>query len=117
AAAADDDDAPITFATAIETFRRCRLPWDEAEALHVWGRSLAGSGDAAQAREKLQGSLAIYRRHGAASGWTGRVQKELKALKAAGRPAAAGDREQPGAANAMTRQGEYWTIVFEDQET
>jgi tetratricopeptide (TPR) repeat protein len=116
AEAAEGGEAPITFATAIATFRRCRLPWDEAEALHLWGRSLAATGEVAQAREKLQSALALYHRHGAAAGWTERVQRELKGLRAAGRPVAAGDREQPGAANAMTRQGEYWTIVFDGKE-
>ena len=115
--AAEAREAPVTFAAAIETFRRCRLPWDEAEALHLWGRSLADSGHTAQAREKLDESLSLYRRHGAAPGWTERLQNELDALHAAGRPVAPGDRADSGAANAMSRQGEYWTIIFEGHET
>ncbi len=106
--------APIPFAAAIETFRHCQLPWDEAEALHLWGRSLFAGGDAAQARERLQGALELYRRHGASAGWTERVREELDA---AGPPGVLRDRVFSPAPNTMARQGEYWTIVFEGHTT
>jgi tetratricopeptide (TPR) repeat protein len=112
--AAEGGDAPVAFAAAIETFRRCWLPWDEAEALHLWGRSLLAAGEAAQARKKLEGALELYGRHGAAVGWAERVREELGA---AGPPAPAGDRVSSGAANTITRQGDYWTIVFEGHTT
>jgi class 3 adenylate cyclase/tetratricopeptide (TPR) repeat protein len=112
--AAEAGEPPVTFAAAIKTFRRCRLPWDEAEALQLWGRSLLAAGAAAQGREKLEGALELYQRHGAAPHWTKRLQKELDG---AGRPAAAGDRVPSGVANTMTRQGDYWTIVFEGHTT
>jgi tetratricopeptide (TPR) repeat protein len=115
--AAETGQAPVAFAAAIETFRRCQLPWDEAEALHLWGRSLLAGGDAAHAREKLEGALALYRRHGAATGWTGRVREELDALEARGRHVEAADRDSSDAVNAMSRQGEYWTIVFDGRTT
>jgi tetratricopeptide (TPR) repeat protein len=112
--AAEGCDGPVAFAAAIETFRRCQLPWDEAEALQLWGRSLLAAGDAAQAREKLECALELYRRHGAAAEWAGRAREELDA---AGRPATAGDRVSSSAGNTMTRQGDYWTIVFEGHTT
>jgi tetratricopeptide (TPR) repeat protein len=92
--AAEEGEAPVTFAAAIETFRRCRLPWDEAEALHLWGRSLLAGGNVADACEKLEGALELYTRHGAAAGWAERVQKELDG---AGEPAAAGPATGTGA--------------------
>jgi tetratricopeptide (TPR) repeat protein len=112
--AAEEGGAPVTFATAIETFRRCQLPWDEAEALQLWGRSLLAAGDAAQAREKLGGALELYRRNGAAVGWEERAREELDA---AGKPVAAAGSLSSRAANTMTRQGDYWTIVFEGHTT
>ncbi len=61
------------FEKAIETFRRYTLPWDEAEALHLWGRGLLSTGERARGIEKLDAAIDIYRRHGAGQPWIDRV--------------------------------------------
>jgi class 3 adenylate cyclase len=57
----------------VEVARRHRLPWDEAEALHLWGRALLDAGDRHGAVEKLDQALATYRRIGAGNRWLERV--------------------------------------------
>jgi class 3 adenylate cyclase len=67
------EDAEGQFEQAVETFRRHTTPWDEAEALHLWGRALLDAGHRARAVEKLDAALDVYRRHGAGSRWLERV--------------------------------------------
>jgi class 3 adenylate cyclase len=67
------EDAEGQFEQAVETFRRLTTPWDEAEALHLWGRALLDAGHRARAVEKLDAALDVYRRHGAGSRWLERV--------------------------------------------
>jgi DNA-binding CsgD family transcriptional regulator len=74
AAAGRSEQSDVAFQRAIECFRRYTLPWDEAEALHLWGRALLAAGQRARAREQLDGAAEVYRRHGAGEPWIARVQ-------------------------------------------
>ena len=63
----------VHFAQAVEVFRRFRTVWDEAEALHEWGRALVLVGEKSRAIAKFEASLEIYRRIGASERWMNRV--------------------------------------------
>ena len=74
------DEADAAFSRAQEAFRRYRLPSDEADALHTWGRTLGRAGDRPAAAEKLDEALDILRRHGAGSPWLERVGADRRTL-------------------------------------
>jgi class 3 adenylate cyclase len=73
AAHGDTAAAAAAFERALETFRRFEVPFDEAEVFVVWGRCLLDLGDRRAALEKLDRSLAIYRRIGADAQWLERA--------------------------------------------
>jgi class 3 adenylate cyclase/tetratricopeptide (TPR) repeat protein len=58
------DDADACFAHAVSILRRYFV-WGEAEALHLWGRTLRDAGEPARAREKLEAAVEIYVARGA----------------------------------------------------
>jgi ATP/maltotriose-dependent transcriptional regulator MalT len=68
------------FARAIEIFRRVTLPWDEAEALRLWGRHLLQARRREEARAALTESLDLYRRLGAGPAWTDPISVERDAV-------------------------------------
>jgi DNA-binding CsgD family transcriptional regulator len=66
------------FQLAVDILRRYTLPWDEAEALHLWGRALRGTRRRTAAVEKLDAAIDIYRRHSAAQLLIDRVEADKK---------------------------------------
>ena len=78
--------AETHFASAIEIFQRFTLPWDQAEALRVWGYQLMRTHQRTSALTKLNDSLEIYARLGAGRAWTDSLAKDRDALVARGRP-------------------------------
>jgi DNA-binding NarL/FixJ family response regulator len=52
------------------------LPWDEAEALKLWGRYLLRAHRRDEAVRKLNGSLDVYHRIGAGNVWTDPISAE-----------------------------------------
>jgi class 3 adenylate cyclase len=66
-------DAAKFFESALATFREFELAWEEAEALHLWGRTLIAAGERRGATEKLDAALEIYRRIEAGAPWLERV--------------------------------------------
>ncbi len=79
------DEAHVRFGEALAILERLRLRPDQADALHQWGRALARAGDRANAVEKLDGALEIYRTCGAGAPWLQRVDADRAALRTAGR--------------------------------
>jgi DNA-binding SARP family transcriptional activator/tetratricopeptide (TPR) repeat protein len=75
------DEADAAFGRAQDVFGRYRLPCDEADALHAWGRALALASDRPAATEKLDEALTILRRHGAGPPWLERVDADRRALR------------------------------------
>lgn len=73
------DEADAAFADACATLDRHRLRGDQADALHQWGRVLARAG-AAEAPEKLDAALELYRGHGAGDAWLERVAADRRGL-------------------------------------
>jgi DNA-binding CsgD family transcriptional regulator len=66
-------EAAGRFAEAVAIFRCYTLPWDEAEALHAWGRALVAAGRRTAGREQLGAAREIYRRRDAGERWLARV--------------------------------------------
>jgi hypothetical protein len=64
------------FGEAIETLRRYRMVWAEADTFRHWGRSLRRASEPG-AVEKFDAALEIYRRMGAGQAWIDRVEREM----------------------------------------
>jgi tetratricopeptide (TPR) repeat protein len=105
------DDAAAQFEKAVGIFRRYHVPFEEAEALHYWGRALNASGECGRANEKLEAAIEIYRRCGAGERWVERVE--------AGRPSSTGQAENREPAECVQShavfcmEGDYWTLAYE----
>ena len=67
------DSAQPHFDRALDIFRRYKVVWHEAEALHLWGLAFLDVRDHAAALEKLDQVLAVYRRIEAGTPWFERV--------------------------------------------
>ena len=87
------------FEGAIAIYQRNGLPWDEAEALHSWGRSQLSAGRVTAALAKLDGALDIYRSRGAGEAWTRRVLANRQ--RAEGKAAAERARRRPSTPTAL----------------
>jgi len=68
-AAGSADKAEQRFGQAVETFRRFSLPWDEADALQLWGAALTAAEDRSQSAEMLAQARAVYERIEAGPPW------------------------------------------------
>jgi len=73
-------DAEPHFEQSIDTFRRYTLPWDEAEALHLWGRELLKARRRTAALAKFDAAIDIYRRIGAGQVWVDRIEADRRRL-------------------------------------
>ncbi len=78
AAEGNTAEAEPLFEQAIGVFRRYTLPWDEAEALHLWGKALLRNRRRGAAFEKLAAAVEIYQRHGAGDAWIDRVETDRR---------------------------------------
>jgi tetratricopeptide (TPR) repeat protein len=81
------DDADRLFTSVAAMLREQRLPWDEAEALHLHGRMLLAQGDAqrARSREILDASYRLYDSLTAGSRWHRRVRSTVTDVVLTGR--------------------------------
>jgi tetratricopeptide (TPR) repeat protein len=84
AAEARFETADQQFASAVEIFRRYRVPFEQAETLHYWGRTLLAAGDRERGFQKLDAATEIYQRHGAGERWLERVQADRLRAQSAG---------------------------------
>jgi len=73
-------EAELHLGRAIEILRRVSLPWDEAEALRLWGHLLLRARRRDEALNKLTSSLHAYEKLDAAAAWTDPVAAERDAL-------------------------------------
>ncbi len=126
------DTANEQFANAVEIYRRYQVPFEEAEALHYWGRALLSAGDRGAAMEKLNAAMEIYQHHSVGGRWLETVQADKLRAQSAGtddegeplaarvrelrdRPAggSAGERAEDATAEGVFRKsGEYWTLSW-----
>ncbi len=110
-AAADNriQDAETFFERAMAIFTRYALPWEQAETLHYWGKTLTLAGEHSRATEKFDAAIEIYRRHGAGQRWVDRVEADRNT--GVGRSGATGDN---GTFPPIFRkEGEYWKTAYE----
>src|SRR5260370_32612917 len=70
------EEAEAQFEKSIQIFRRYHVPFEEAESLHYQGQALSASGELAQANEKLDAAIEIYRRCGAGERWVERGEAD-----------------------------------------
>ena len=112
------EEAEAQFERSIQIFRRYHVPFEEAEALHYRGRALNASGELAQANEKLDAAIKIYRRCGAGERWVDRVEADkppkvapLRSRTEKGEDAAGGVRSEA----VFWREGDYWTVTYEGE--
>ncbi len=107
-------DAEANFGKAIEIYRRFQVPFEEAEALLLWGQALYAAGQSARAAEKFDSANAIYRRCGAGHRWIQRVETaKVAAPKAAPPPSASVSQVSSAPDEAeFRREGDYWTITY-----
>ncbi len=82
ATSADVIEAMRYFADAQMIFQRHGLLWEEAEALHRWGRALLASHECAPALAKLDAAIELYRGHGAGGVWVERVLADRRRAEA-----------------------------------
>jgi tetratricopeptide (TPR) repeat protein len=104
-------DAEAQFEKAVEIFRRYHVPFEEAEALHYWGRALNASGEYACANEKLDAAIEIYRRCGASERWAQRVEADRQSSAVRTEKG-----EHPADAQSQAvfqMEGDYWTIAYD----
>ncbi len=112
------EEAEAQFEKSIQIFRRYHVPFEEAEALHYQGRALNASGELAQANEKLDAAIEIFRRCGAGERWVERVEADkppriapLRSRTEKGEDAAGGVRSEA----VFWREGDYWTVTYEGE--
>jgi DNA-binding CsgD family transcriptional regulator len=81
---------------AVEIFRRVSLPWDQAEALRLWGRFLLQAHRPDEALTRLTNSLDVYQKLDAAHAWTDPVAAERDALVKRSKASGAATAVYPG---------------------
>jgi tetratricopeptide (TPR) repeat protein len=101
-------DAETRFEKSVQIFRRYHVPFEEAEALHYWGRALNAAGEHGRANEKLDAAIEIYRRCGAGARWVELVEADRPSS-----PARTEKVEPAAAAAVFCMEGDYWTISYE----
>jgi len=106
------DGARAQFQKAIKTFQRYRLPWEEAETLHYWGRALNAAGEQGRANEKFDAALEIYKRHGGGQRWIDRTVAEQARIELPAAATPLSDQRPPDNECMFRREGEYWTIGY-----
>ncbi|MGH8973003.1 MAG: AAA family ATPase, partial [Acidimicrobiia bacterium] len=95
--------AETAFGDATGVFHTLGLVWDEAEALHRWGRARLESDDRSGAQEKLGQALEIYQRIGAGSAWIEPVVAAKLAVQGVGGTAVTASIDLVAAAVSLER--------------
>jgi tetratricopeptide (TPR) repeat protein len=131
------ESANEQFGTAVDIYRRYQVPFEQAEALHLWGRALLTAGEHGAALEKLDAAAELYSRHGAGERWLEKIEADrLRAgsvhadPEPAARAALAADMtiglirgdngklgDEPELQGTFRKQGEYWTVSWAGHES
>ena len=101
------------FIKAVETFRRHKMAWQEAQTLQTWGRTLQAGVDRRGLIEKLDSAIEAYKR-----------QREDQRLLHADPVHANGGNDAPGAHSTTVhaaaspdatfrREGDYWSVAWQ----
>ena len=105
------EDTEVQFEKSVQIFRRYHVPFEEAEALHYWGRALNVSGEHGRANEKLDAAIEIYRRCGAGERWAQRVEADRQS--SAVRTEKGEHRADAESQAVFLMEGDYWTIAYD----
>ena len=89
------------------------MPFEEAEALHYWGRALSASGEHPGANEKHDAAIEIYRRCGAGERWVERVEADRPSSPARTEKVEPAAGAQSDAVFYM--EGDYWTVAYKGE--
>jgi len=109
AARGNFDIALPEFEAALAIHRKYGLVWEQAETLQFCGRALAAAGDSAQAAEKFDSAIEIYRDHGAALRFVDLVMADkMRALGGAKQP----QQAESKVTGAFRKEGDFWTISY-----
>ncbi len=100
------------FEEAVGISRRFQIPWDEAEALHRWGRALVAARKHHGAIERFDAAVKIYQSHDAGLSWIDRVIADRDRAVSALQTAEAEQVAENTAHNIFRKQGAYWAISF-----
>jgi truncated hemoglobin YjbI len=109
------EEAEAQFEKSIQIFRRYHVPFEEAEALHYQGRALNASGELAQANEKLDAAIEIYRRCG--ESWVELVEADKPPRIGPLRSRTEKGEDAAGVRNEAVfwREGDYWTVTYKGE--
>jgi hypothetical protein len=111
------EDSDRCFEKGIGICKRYSLPWEEAEALHHWGKTLLQAGRRDRAREKLDSAIKIYREHGGGQAWIDRVEADRRRTEPPSAQPQNGrtDAETTGRDAVFHNEGDFWTISYLDR--
>ncbi len=98
------------FAQALETLRRFELPWDMAQAHHMWARALLHDGALSRASEQLDAAREIYQRHGAGGVWLDKIDHARRGIRHDSSAASHGAPKFDPIEGVFNCEGDYWTI-------
>lgn len=117
-------EANDRFAESAEVCRRYQVPFEEAETLRYWSRSVLAAGDRRTAIAKLEAAAERYGHHGAGKHWHDGIEADRLRAEGAGACFSGvlskqhGIAEQDSPLNGVFRnEGEYWTLVWEGCES
>jgi tetratricopeptide (TPR) repeat protein len=104
-------ESDLLFEKTITAYKQYSLLWEEAEALHYWGRALLRAGEKHRANEKLDAAIKMYRDYGAGQCWIERVEADKRRMSP--QPHADLGSSGPDNREAIFRdEGEFWTIAY-----
>ena len=103
-------ESEAQFIKAVETFRRHKMAWQEAQTLKTWGRTLQAGVDRRSLIEKLETAIEGYRQR------TGANRTDVVDPNSANTGGGNGRREQASTMPAaiFRREGDYWTVSWQD---
>ena len=101
-----------SFRAAIETFRHCHAPWEEAGALIYWARAAFAASRHREAVEKNNLGFAIFERIGAPQ-FCERMQTAIFRFLTIDSRASSISMGDLRGSNLLQKEGDYWTISFQ----
>ncbi len=100
------------FRAAIETFRNCHAPWEEAAALIFWARAAFAASRHREAVEKNNLAFAILERSDAPQ-FCERMQTAIFRFLTIDSRASSISMGDLRGSNTLQREGDYWSISFQ----
>ena len=99
------------FIKAVQTFRRHKMAWQEAQTLQTWGRALQAGVDRRELIERLDAAIEGYRRQRAGAGQLHRVETNSAHINGGTVKSRSQSRSIQSPA-IFRREGDYWTVSW-----